>query len=125
MKNKVLILINGGCVQVEYKPDNIEIEIRDYDTDGVDEEVLQKDEDGDEYQEMIFPAENEKVADNDDVEMLYRNYYRHNECNTEWEDEWDSMCDDECPECGTAISPYKSDDLNSGETTEHHDPKDD
>jgi hypothetical protein len=55
--NKVLIIINNGAAQIEYKPDNIEIEIRDYDIE-VSEDIpdCKKDEDGDWYQEMIFPA---------------------------------------------------------------------
>ena len=58
-KNKVLIIINGGVAQMEYKPDNIEVEIRDYDVEGSWDEdniACKKDDDGDEYQEMVFPA---------------------------------------------------------------------
>lgn len=42
----------------------------------------------------------------------YTNYYRHPDCPVnpaiEWEDMWTAMCDDECPACGAAVSPYKS-----------------
>lgn len=31
-------------------------------------------------------------------------FYAH--CGQEWESIWDSACDDECPVCGAAISPY-------------------
>lgn len=44
----------------------------------------------------------------DDAEIKYENHYKCENCNIEWEDRWDSMCDDECPECGIAISPYNS-----------------
>jgi len=57
--NKVLIIINSGCAQLEYKPDNIEVEIRDYDVQDYDN--VEIDEDGDEYQKMIFPAEENKI----------------------------------------------------------------
>ena len=57
---KVLIIVTGGCVTVDYKPDDVEKEIRDYDVEGMwdDENVSCKvDADDDRYQEMIFPAE--------------------------------------------------------------------
>jgi len=40
----------------------------------------------------------------------FRNYYRCT-CGEEWGDEWDAMCDDECPECGTIMTPYRSEDI--------------
>lgn len=36
------------------------------------------------------------------------NFYKHNACKTHWADLWDCGCDDECPACGAAISPYVS-----------------
>jgi hypothetical protein len=36
------------------------------------------------------------------------NKYGCEKCGCEWEDTWDSMCDDECPECGTVMTPYES-----------------
>jgi hypothetical protein len=50
---------------------------------------------------------------NGDVESFYRNYYRCDNGHkiVEWDDEWSCQCDDECPQCGIAISPYASDDL--------------
>ena len=58
-KNKVLIIINSGCAQLEYKPDNVEVEIRDYDVEGSwDEDNIscKEDADGDRYQEMVFES---------------------------------------------------------------------
>jgi hypothetical protein len=70
--NKVLIIINQGAAQLEYKPDNVVVEIRDYDVEGDwDEDNIgcKVDHEGCRYQEMIFPAEdidlgneNEKVT---------------------------------------------------------------
>ena len=40
----------------------------------------------------------------------YLNFYRCTRCATEWEDVWDATCDDECPRCGTVMTPYASDD---------------
>ncbi len=60
-KNKVIIIVTGGCVTIDYKPDDVEIEIRDYDVEGSwdeDDVSCKVDEDDDRYQEMIFPAEN-------------------------------------------------------------------
>ena len=44
-------------------------------------------------------------------EAKYLNHYRCNTCKQKWEEVWDSMCDGECPQCGHAFTPYKSDDL--------------
>jgi predicted nucleic acid-binding Zn-ribbon protein len=47
-----------------------------------------------------------------DIEYKFINYYECPDCHTMWDDVWDSMCDDECPNCGTRnISPYKSEDV--------------
>jgi len=56
-KNKVLIIINGGVAQLEEKPLGVEVEIRDYDVEGIDaegDERCKKDEDGDWYQLMLW-----------------------------------------------------------------------
>lgn len=45
-----------------------------------------------------------------DTRILYRNDYRCPDCKTEWTDFWDATCDDECPDCGKAIQPYRSED---------------
>lgn len=38
--------------------------------------------------------------------IQYENTYQH--CGREWRDVWDSGCDDECPECGAAVTPVDS-----------------
>ena len=48
-KEKVIITVRGGVAEVSDKSDNIEVEIRDYDCDGVDDERLVKDKYGDTY----------------------------------------------------------------------------
>ena len=45
------------------------------------------------------------------VEMKFYNFYRCEKCGKSWEDAWDSMCDDECPQCGTVYFPYKSENI--------------
>jgi DNA-directed RNA polymerase subunit RPC12/RpoP len=42
---------------------------------------------------------------------VFRNEYRCDDCNEEWEDTWSSACDDECPKCGTATSPHESNEV--------------
>ena len=42
----------------------------------------------------------------------YVNHYHCVDCNHEWSDEWDCQCDDECPDCGTALSPLRSEEVN-------------
>lgn len=32
-------------------------------------------------------------------------------CGTEWEDEWDCACDDRCPSCNTAMTPFHSEEI--------------
>lgn len=39
---------------------------------------------------------------------IFQNFYKHEECEVEWDDKWSCACDDECPECGTSISPNYS-----------------
>ena len=43
--------------------------------------------------------------------MWFRNRYRHDECDTAWEDEHSCMCNDKCPTCDAEIEPAESDDL--------------
>lgn len=60
MDNKILIIIHGGAAHVLRKPKGIELEIRDYDIEGIDAEEefrCQKDSDGDLYQEMMWDEE--------------------------------------------------------------------
>jgi hypothetical protein len=37
-----------------------------------------------------------------------RNVYECEACDIGWEDTWCCACDDDCPECGTPISPIAS-----------------
>jgi hypothetical protein len=120
MGNKVLISINQGAATLDYKPDNVEVEIRDYDVEGEwneEDESYKIDDDGCRYQVMIFPNDVQTVIidDNDEV-IKYINYYRCTDCNTEWQDEWSCQCDDECPVCATPYSPYMSEDINEQKT---------
>ena len=51
---KVIVTVSGGIADVTEKPNDLEVEIRDYDVEGMEEDVLKTDEDGDKYREMIF-----------------------------------------------------------------------
>lgn len=45
----------------------------------------------------------------EDVEETeYVNKYQCTSCGEEWEDTWTCMVDDECPKCGTIMTPYGS-----------------
>jgi len=48
-------------------------------------------------------------TDSDGEPCIYVNYYACAECGTEWDDRWSCACDDECPSCGTDMTPYDSD----------------
>jgi len=65
------------------------------------EDIDPKDEDN------LTIKHNSNYAEN----LRFRNYYRCVKCGEQWNDEWDSTCDDECPECGTIMTPYRSEDL--------------
>lgn len=55
--NQVIITIRGGVAEVASKPSNIEVVLRDYDIQGVEEERLQRDVDGDPYVECVHPVD--------------------------------------------------------------------
>lgn len=38
----------------------------------------------------------------------FLNQYHCEKCSVEWSDQWSAMCDDKCPQCGTAHSPVNS-----------------
>jgi hypothetical protein len=48
----------------------------------------------------------------DEIEKLFRNFYKCPDCDEEWTDEWDSKCDDRCPACDISVSPHKSEPIN-------------
>tara|TARA_R110001583_G_scaffold131365_1_gene283097 strand:+ start:251 stop:472 length:222 start_codon:yes stop_codon:yes gene_type:complete len=43
-------------------------------------------------------------------EARFINYYECDKCGCEWEDEYDCQPDDDCPNCGTNMSPVRSED---------------
>jgi hypothetical protein len=55
--SKVTIAIVGGLVETIDKPDDIEVEIRDYDIDGADEDDLSVDENGKKFVQSIYEKE--------------------------------------------------------------------
>ena len=68
--------------------------------------IASEDEEPEESNIKEFDFEDEfNVYDAWPESVYYRSYYRH--CGQEWNSVWPSACDDECPECGHAISPYK------------------
>ena len=55
--NQVIITIRGGVAELASKPANIEVILRDYDVQGIEEERLQRDADGDRYIECVHPVD--------------------------------------------------------------------
>lgn len=45
--------------------------------------------------------------------IMYANKYHCPDCNSSWTDNYSAACDDECPECGTDVSPVESERLTS------------
>jgi len=50
----VVVSVKGGAVIDVKAPSCLDVVIRDYDVDGIDEDLLEVDEDGDLYREMIW-----------------------------------------------------------------------
>ena len=42
----------------------------------------------------------------------YVNHYHCKDCDEFWQMEWDADCDDKCPKCHSAYTPYKSEEFN-------------
>ena len=60
------------------------------------------------------------IAVNREEERMpqFRNFYRCERCLRRWEDVWSATCDDKCPQCNQATSPYRSEDADDEEITE-------
>lgn len=41
----------------------------------------------------------------------FENDYSCPDCDTKWTDEWSCTCDDECPSCGSSVSPFESNEI--------------
>ena len=57
---KVVLIMMNGRIESVVQPSVVEVEIRDYDVDedfDVDNDNCKTDENGDRYQEILFPAE--------------------------------------------------------------------
>ena len=56
MPARIIVTLEGGAVQmVERVPEGVEVEVRDYDIEGVDETVLERDDSGDLYYSYLWP----------------------------------------------------------------------
>lgn len=54
MNSKVVICVKDGAVFDVEAPPDIDVHIRDYDVEGVDRKLLNVDEEGEPYREMIW-----------------------------------------------------------------------
>ena len=50
----IVVSVKGGAVIDVKAPSCVDVVIRDYDVDGIDEDLLEVNEDGDLYREMIW-----------------------------------------------------------------------
>lgn len=57
---KVIIEVSGGVAYIKSCPKNIEVEIRDYDTDDSDKD-LEKDEDGEPFNGSIWVYDGKEI----------------------------------------------------------------
>jgi hypothetical protein len=53
-KVNVVVSVKGGAVIDVEAPPHVDVVIRDYDVDGINEDLLDVDEEGDLYREMIW-----------------------------------------------------------------------
>lgn len=59
--NQIIIGVSKGVAYLISSLESVEVVIRDYDVDGVDDSVLRQDSDGDFYQEIVLQeVEDEK-----------------------------------------------------------------
>ncbi len=61
--------------------------------------------------EREWPSEEAWVELEDLTCQKYTNYYYCGDCKERWEDIWDCKCDDKCPTCNKAYTPYKSEEI--------------
>lgn len=53
---KIIVTIEGGVVQfIAHIPSGVIVEVHDYDTDGVEEEKLRTDKDGNKHTVVVWP----------------------------------------------------------------------
>lgn len=57
---------------------------------------------------IAVPVESVKP---EEFKPKFRNYYKCYQCNVEWNDVGDCTCDDRCPSCDVAMSPYCYDEI--------------
>lgn len=118
---KVVVCIEGGVVTDVVCNSPIEVRIIDADIDGQEEEdLIQLASDEPQQDYYVYTGHREGNLNTEYVdevfatiaekERMFRNFYRC-VCGHEWQDEWSAMCDDECPQCGATISPYRSEDI--------------
>ncbi len=57
---------------------------------------------------LSIPEINNLGTDSSGLPLAYSNSYHCQECDQSWVDTWSCAADDDCPECGSAISPEAS-----------------
>lgn len=49
---KIILSVNSGIIEVVQKSRDVELEVRDYDIEGYDEDLLEEDADGNEFRRI-------------------------------------------------------------------------
>ncbi len=57
MRKIVKVTVEGGCVQHVEVPEGVTVIVRDYDAEGCDPDLIEQDEDGNDYIESIWEPE--------------------------------------------------------------------
>ena len=60
------------------------------------------------FRTQLFHGHHNIDHDTSGEPIVWRNQYHCEACDKHWEDEWTCQCDDECAQCGTALSPVDS-----------------
>lgn len=50
-------------------------------------------------------------TDTDGAPCRFINHYTCADCGEEWQDQWSCGCDDDCPACGTTMTPHTSEEV--------------
>ncbi|UGY23795.1 MULTISPECIES: hypothetical protein [Bradyrhizobium] len=109
----VTIIVKDGCVIDALVPDGVRVIVKDYDVQDADPDHLRDDrgpftQDEWTHRRLKSPGCEHQHEGEPHCQPAFLNSYHCDACDVSWEDQHSCGCDDECPECGTAISPETS-----------------
>lgn len=114
-------ITNGSCVG-SYDEASVEITAQEAVTGlnelGSEPGFFQLDENGNTL-DTDYVDEDDDFDDDEMEEEIYTNHYACPDDGVMWDSDGDSMHNDECPECGSEITPYASTEIATGKMESH------